>query len=265
MIFDSIAKRGQNTKAPHKLDDLRKVLNVYAQEANERVSQLIDAGIDSTAIAKAYQTLRKQDREAFDEAGEDGVLFSVNDKKRYRELQREAARINQFLSSSQSLVTTASYENKAMEAYHKHGLSFHNQADEMTGLDNIRFRGYDQDKIKFALEIYRRIEDSGGATAIYGLNGKGGFGSDNLFNLIFDEIEGYTPGLSENKINKMKANAIAMGQAALEDFRHSELFGFLKGAPKSRKREQNVLSEMAKSTTAEGFFKRNKWLGKLNF
>lgn len=266
MIFDSIAKRKENsTKAPHKLDQLRSVLNVYAQEANRRVSQLIESGVDSPALMEAYKSLRRVDREKYDASGDDGVLFSVNDKKRYRELQRESARIMSFLGSAGSNIRVANYEEKALEAYSRHGLSFHNQADEQTGLDNVRFRGYDQEKIKFALEIYRRVEDAGGATAIYGNNGKGGFGSDNLFNMIFDEIEGYSPRMEQKSIDRMKENAIATAQAALEDFRHSEMYGFLKGAPKSRRRDQNVLSEMAKSTTAEGFFKRNKWLNKLNF
>lgn len=266
MKYDSKAKRkSQSEKAPHKLDQLRQVLNVYAQEANSRVSQLIESGVESPAIMEAYKTLRKADREKYDASGEDGVLFSVNDKKRYRELQREASRIMAFLGHADSNVKVAEYEDKALDAYKKHGLSFHNQADEETGIDNIRFRGYDQDKIKLALEIYRRIEDAGGATAIYGNNGKGGFGSDNLFNLIFDEVEYYYPGMEDRYVDRIKANAIATAQAALEEFRHSEMYGFLKGAPKSRRRDQNVLSEMAKSTTAEGFFKRNKWLDKLNF
>lgn len=266
MIYESKARRQEkHEKAPHKLDQLRSVLNVYAQEANKRVSQLIENGVESPALIQAYKTLRKVDREKYDVSGDDGVLFSVNDKKRYKELQRESSRIMAFLGSAASNIRVAKYEERALEAYSKHGLSFHNQADEQTGIDNVRFRGYDQDKIKFALEIYRRVEDAGGATAIYGNNGKGGFGSDNLFNLIFDEIEGYSPRMEQRAIDRMKENAIATAQAALEDFRHSDLYGFLKGSPKSRKREQNVLSEMAKSTTAEAFFKRNKWLNKLNF
>lgn len=260
MNYESKAQRENNKKAPHKLDELRSVLNVYAQEANARVSQLMESGIASPAVQQAYKTMRKKDREKFDSMGEDGVLFSVNDKHRYNELQREAARINAFLAAPTSNVNVATYEDKAFTAYQKHGLSFHNQADDMTGIDNIRFRGYDQERVKLALEIYRRIED-GGATAIYGLNGKGGFGSDNLFNLIFDEIEGYNPALSKEKITQIKANAIAVGQAAIEDYRHSDMYGYLKGAPKSRRRDQNVLSEMAKSESAEIFFERNKkWL-----
>lgn len=266
MNYESIAKRKEkNTKTPHKLDQLRQILNVYAQEANKRVSQLIEAGVYSPAIEEAYRTLRKSDKDRYNQGGDDGVLFSVTDKKRYRELQREAARINAFFGSAASDVKVAKYEERAVEAYRKHGLSFHNQADDMTEFDNVRFRGYDQEKVKFALEIYRRIEETG-ATAIYGYNGKGGFGSDNLFNMIFDEIEGYSPRMEQNAIDRMKQNAIAMGQAALEDFRHSEMYGFLKGAPKSRRRDQNVLSEMAKSSSAESFFKRNnRWLNKLNF
>lgn len=265
MKYESAASRKskKSNKAPHKLDDLRKVLNVYAQEANERVSQLIDSGVESAALLKAYKSLRKQDKENFDNDETGGVLFNVSNKTRYRELQREAARIESFLAESSSLVSVATAEQKAMDAYKKHGLSFHNQADEETGLDNVRFRGWDQNRIKLALEIYRRLESTNnGATLIYGLNGKGGFGSDNLFNLIFDEIEGYDPNMSDKQRDKVIGKALQTGMAALDEFQHADMFGFLKGSPRSRKREQNVLSEMAKSQSAESFFKRNKWLNK---
>lgn len=260
MNYKSKAEREVNKYDPHKYDELRTVIGRYADEANERVKELMKNNVQSPAVAEAYRTLRKKDREKFDEDITGGVLFDITNKKGFLELQRESSRIEKFLADSTSNVKVATYEDRAIQAYMKHGLSFHNQADTGTGIDNIRFRGYDQDRIKFALDIYRRIEDAGGATAIYGNNGKGGFGSDNLFNLIFDEIEGYYPGMSEDAKDAIMAKVIASGQAALEDFRHSDMYGFLKGAPKSRKREQNVLSEMAKASSGEVFFKRNKWL-----
>lgn len=267
MNYDSIAKkREKNSKFnPNQYKELRQVLNVYAQEANERVRQLMESNTESPALVRAYNRMRKKDREAFDADETGGILFNVMNKTGWLNLQHEAARIREFLGDATSHVPVASYETKAMNAHMKHGLSFHNQADNMTGIDNVRFRGYDQDRIKFALEIYRRIEDSGGATAIYGNNGKGGFGSDNLFNLIFDEIEGYFPGMSDTARESMMSKVIASGQAALEDFRHNEMYGFLKGSPKSRKRDQNVLSEMAKATSGREFFNRNKWIKKLKW
>lgn len=264
MNYESKAQKQQKQKPPTELEIMRRMFNVYAQEANERISQLRESGTESVALHNAWKRLSWQRKAAFEQAEEEqegsGRFFSVMDKKDFRSLQREVARINAFLSESSSDVKVASYENRAFEAYQKHGLSFHNQVDEGFKEDGIRFRGYDQDKIKFALEIYRRIEETG-AAVIYGVNGKGGFGSDNLFNLIFDEIEGYNPSKPEDVINKMKENVIATGQAALTDFRHSDMYGFLKGAPKSRKQDQNIVSSLAKSSSTKEFIEKNKnWI-----
>lgn len=263
MNYESKAQKQQKQKPPSELEIMRRMFNVYAQEANERVSQLMESGTESVALHNAWKQLSWQRKAAFEQAEEQqegsGRLFSVMDKKDFKSLQREVARINAFLSESSSEVKVASYESKALEAYQKHGLSFHNQVDESFKDDGVRFRGYDQERIKLALEIYRRIEETG-AAVIYGLNGKGGFGSDNLFNLIFDEIEGYSPGLSESRIDKIKENAIATGAAAVETFRHNEMYGFLKGSPKSRTKDQNIVSSLAKSSSAVEFFEKNKWI-----
>lgn len=264
MKYESKAQKKQKERKPSELEIMRRMFNVYAQEANERISQLRESGVESVALHNAWKNLSWQRRAKFEAAEEEqegsGRFFSVTDKKDFRSLQREVALINSFLAESSSEVKVASYESNAYDAYKKHGLSFHNQTDDSFKDDGVRFRGYDQDRIKLALEIYRRIEETG-ASVIYGVNGKGGFGSDNLFNLIFDEIEGYTPGASESQVEKIKANAIATGSAAIEDFRHSEMYGFLKGSPKSRKKEQNIVSSLARSSSTKEFFKKNKkWI-----
>ena len=263
MDYESKAQKQQKKKKPTDLEIMRRMFNVYAQEANERVSQLRESGVESIALHNAWSKMSLQKKKSFEEAEEvqegSGRMFSVLDKKDFRSLQREVARINSFLSESSSDVNVATYENKAFEAYQKHGLSFHNQVDNSFKEDGIRFRGYDQDKIKFALEIYRRIEETG-AAVIYGVNGKGGFGSDNLFNLIFDEIEGYSPNNPEEAIDRMRENVIATGQAAIDNYRHNEMYGFLKGAPKSNKKDQNIVSSLAKSTSTIEFFEKNKWI-----
>ena len=260
MKYYSLAERFKTPTTPHVFDETRESLNVYAEKANEMARQLMESGVNSAAVQEAYMSLYKKDREIFDE-NRDSMpdLFNVHNKTRFRELKHEAARIEKFLASASSDVKVAKYEDRAFQAYQKHGLSFHNQADAETGIDNVRFRGYDQDRIKFALKIYRELEDRD-AGAIYGNKGKGGFGSDNLFNLIFDEIEGYDPTMPEILKDRFEEAALSKGRAALEEFRHSEQYGFLSGSPKSRRRDQNLLSEFAKSENAEIFFKRNKWL-----
>lgn len=254
-----------SNKREYKLDPMRDALNVLAQRANMMARRLFESGVNSYALQDAYMSLSSKNKKEFDSSREniDEIpdLFRTDDKKRFRELRREAARIDKFLSSASADVKVATYEEAAMSAYQKHGLSFHNQSDNKTVDDNVRFRGWDQNKIKFAMSIYRKIEEEG-AAAIYGNAGKGGFGSDNLLNLIYDEIEGYNPNMPKSIQERFEESAIEKGRAALNEFRHNEMFGFLEGAPKSRKRERNILSEFAKSETADKFIKRNKWLSK---
>lgn len=263
MEYESEAQKKEKKKKLTDLEVMRRMFSVYADEANYRVSQLITSETESAALHNAFKRASKKSREEF-EAAEDeqegsGRLFSVTDKKDFRSLRAEVNRINAFLAESSSDVKIASYENRAFDAYKKHGLSFHNQVDNEFKNDGVRFRGYDQDRIKLALSIYRKIEETG-ASLIYGVNGKGGFGSDNIFNMIFDEIEGYTTDMPQSTVDRMEENAIASANAALTAFRHSDMYGFLKGSPKSSRKEQNVISSLAKSTNVKDFIARNPWI-----
>lgn len=185
----------------------RNELRLLVDQANSRIHALLNAGAtdeDNTALAEARFSLTKSKERTSEE------MFSVDDKHRYRELLREEARLQKFLSSANSDVRVYQHEKPAVDAINKYGITFHKQHETFlkTG---FRFGVGDEERLKFAAKIYRRLEES--YANIY----NGGYGSDNLINLLYDAVEGYNPNMTESQKEAIEAKALKIGREALEE------------------------------------------------
>lgn len=235
----------KNTKRS-KLDPIRDEFRSLVVRANELISRLKNS-VGGLASSPTYIKL----------FGDTEGEFDIDNKKRFREIRREINRVEEFLTAEDNTVDGADYVNKVMKAVSDHTISFHEQNID----GNTRFADKDQDKIKFAMKIYRQI-----AETEYLAIGKqkGQFGSDNLINLIYDEIEDYNPNLSIEEQNQIESNAMEVGYAVLNKFKRNTLMGFLSGSP-TESQEVNVVEQLRKSQSAEEFFKMNPWLRENNF
>lgn len=237
----------KNRLKPSKLDPIRNEFRSLVVHANELISRLKKAG----ALGKSQTYIKF--------FGEDpNGKFNIDDKKRFREIRKEVNRVNEFLASEDSDVAGAETVDKVLRAVGEHGISFQNQ-NIING--NERFSDKDQEKIKFAMKIYREI-----AETEYLAIGKqkGQFGSDNLINLIYDEIEGYDPNMPEEDINEMHARVKNIGYEVINKFKRNTLMGFLSGSPNSDN-DVNIVEQLRDSASAEDFYKKNPWLRADNF
>lgn len=245
MIYPSKASK-EIGKRKNKLDPIRDNLQILVDRANLMVSKLQENGLgDSPAILEAQRTMSSSANE----------LFSVQDKHRYRELRREAARLDSFLSQAESLVSVTLAAEKSIDAVAKHNLSFWNQSEnlERTG---FRFGNVDEERVKFALEIFRRVKDDP-ENAIAFESGSERFNSDTIFNLIFDSIEGYNPNMSEDSRDVMMAYTIAEAKRSIEEHMIYEA-GFLSGSPYVNK-EVDIIDNLKKAKSADEFLAENEW------
>lgn len=243
MTFESKASK----KRTSKLDDVRKDLMPLIARANEAISRLKESGLyeQSTAVQEAMSTRSRA------KGVNQDVLFSLDDKKRMRELQREANRLYSFLSSSEIQENVVAYNigNK---------LSFQNQHESFMNTGN-RFDGEDQDRIKAALKIYRHIASTDPAAI-----GREGFGSDKLLNLIYDELEGYDPYDLESSYNlDLEAKAHEAAYWALEQFKQNVEWGFINGTP-FEESDLGIVSKLNEATSVEDYLK-SKDLNRRNF
>lgn len=239
MEFNSNASK-KIGKRKNKLDPVRDDLQLLVDRANYMVSQLKSSGLgNSSAIQNAMATLK----------GDSDVLFSVQDKHRFRELKREAARISSFLSEAESQVQIASQSEEAFKAVEKHKLSFHAQKEnlERTG---FRFGTNDEERVKFAMEIFRRVKEEPDAVLFFE-KGSERFDSDTLINLIYDSVEDYNPNLPDKAKDELIELARSRALLAMEEQRLYEE-GFLKGSPLVNV-EQGIISNIKKATKAEDF------------
>lgn len=258
MIFKSKASSKARRKS-QKLDPIRRTLAALVAKANKMVSQLMEGGFESSAaLQEAYRSASSANKEAFDRGISDD-LFNVSDKHRYRELRREAARLDKFLSAADANIKVASSEENALSAMSRHGLTFGKKGTEAAGsqkanLETIGKRfDADEDRIKLAMRVYRQLEDSN--TNIY----DGQYGSDKLINLIYDSLEGYDPNMSDSLQQNFERHAMEIGQAALTEHRMNTMMGYLEGTPTINK-DVNVIEEIKKSKTTDEFFENNPWL-----
>jgi hypothetical protein len=258
MIFKSKASSKVCPKT-QKLDPIRKTLAALVAKANKMVSQLISGGFESSAaLQEAYKSANPDMREAFDKGVSDD-LFNVSDKHRYRELRREAARLDKFLSSADANIKVASSEETAMNAMARHGLSFGKKGTENAGVQKANLESIgkrfdaDEDRVKLAMRVYRQLEDSN--TNIY----DGQYGSDKLINLIYDSLEGYDPNMSDSLQKNFERHAMEIGQAALTEHRMNTMMGYIEGTP-AVNTDVNVIEEIKKHKTTDEFFESNPWL-----
>ena len=241
------SKASQKTGKRNSLKAIRENMQILVDRANRMVSLLREQGLEnSPALINAMKTAKSSSEE----------LFNVEDKKRFRELRREAARLDSFLSEAESQVKLASASENAFYAEEKYGYSFKKQKENMerTG---FRFGTEDEDRMKFALKIFRIVKEEPDS-ALYFEKGAERFDSDTLLNLIYDAVEGYNPydpeGDGNNRLIELaKAEA---RRAIHEQYIYEQ--GFVHGSPYVNK-EKDILSEVKKAKTTEEFLKENKW------
>ena len=148
MIYESDASK-KIGKRRNKLDPIRDNLQILVDRANLMVAKLQENGLgDSPAILDAQRTMSTSSEE----------LFSVQDKHRYRELRREAARLDSFLSQAESLVSVSLAAERSINAVAKYNLSFWRQGENLANT-GFRFGNADEERVKFALEIFRRVKE----------------------------------------------------------------------------------------------------------
>lgn len=227
-------------KRKSKLNPIRDDLQILVDRANYMVSQLRHAGLgDSPAIQNAMASAKRDSSE----------LFSVDDKHRFRDLKREAARLSSFLSEAESQVSTASQSQAAFDALEKHKLSFHDQKENLSRT-GFRFGIRDEERVKFALEIFRRVKEEPDAVLFFE-KGSERFDSDTVFNLIYDTIEDYNPNMPKDKKDELTALAKSRVKLAMEEQERYES-GFLKGSPYINV-EKDIISTIKRSKSAEDF------------
>ena len=161
---------------PKKLDDIRQQYKALQAEANARVSQLIEAGVQdysrayNDAVAKlgSYRT-------------DDTNVFDVYDTRRFREIKREVALMEKFLNDKTSNVDDV----RLQMAQGKYSGAFSGGWNKLYGVSYDKSR-ITEDEAKVAFSIYRRLEESG--TSYETILGKSGYGSENLIMLIYDMV-----------------------------------------------------------------------------
>lgn len=234
------------SKSRSKLSTMRDEMRELVETANRLVSQLKAAGgtvSDNAALAEAEASLTKSKERTSTE------LFSVDDKHRYRELRREAARLEKFLSSPQSSVDVYLHEKPAINAMNKYNLDFKRQHENFLS-SGKRFGANDDERFKLAARIYRELESTN--ANIYGT---GGYGSNNLINLLYDELEGYSPYMSENAIDRIHTKVKDIGQAALTEHQRMYSQGLFSGSP-YQNIDIGIISKVRDSMSAEEFFEK---------
>lgn len=234
------------------LDPLRAIIKPLLIRANQLVSQLkqSESGLASAAYQEALRSLRPSKREAF-EKGEEPLFTDTY--TRARELSREASRIKKFLSSQDITPRVAEAQQRAIDAKLKHHISFHDQGASLR-LSGVRFMGVEQDRFKLAAKIYRHVEES--ATNIYG-----GYGSDNLINLIYNELEGYDPNTmpeDSDLYNRLMQSVEEDARQALLDYKKFVEKQYLEGNPIDEI-DVSPLDSLEHITNADEFFKRRNF------
>lgn len=245
MKYESKAhKRAESYSNSRKaLKIMRQEMQALVDQANNYVNQLLAAGAtaeDNAALAEAERSLTKSKERKSDK------MFSVDDKHRVRDLRREAARLDKFLSSPQANVDVYIHERPAIKAMEKYNLDFKRQHENFVKTGN-RFGNVDEERFKFAARIYRNLEETN--ANIYGA---GGYGSNKLINLIYDAVEGYNPNASEEDRDNLYLKAKELGQQALKDHAKMVEMGFFSNTP-YQNIDVGVISRVRNSTTAEDF------------
>ena len=255
MKYESEASK-QIGKIKHKLDPIRDNMQELVDRANKLVS-ILNAGNEeiNPALERALKTAPSQLRQSF-ENGTSEELFSVDKsiRKNFKALKAENNRLAEFLSDATAYMKINSYENRALKAREKYNISFRQQGFNLAATGK-RFGNADEDRIKFAAEIYRRVREETNVSLYEG--GSERFNSDSVFNLIYDAIDDYDPNLADETKNEMIENAKAIAKAAIDE---QELYlqGFISGSPSVNK-EVDIITEIKRSKTAGEYLENNAW------
>ena len=171
------------------LDPLREQLSVLVNQANERVSQLVQEGLTSRALLEATRSRLRQSKRI-----DDDVEFRADLKTR-REINREFARVHAFLNDYTSTTEGANDFQSKLSSY-KGAFGSQWQAEFGKNYDTNRI---DEDKAKLAFDIYRHVVEAAGgwerAVGIFqGKESLVGYGSENLIIAIYDMVENMPSG-----------------------------------------------------------------------
>lgn len=166
-------------------EPLRKQLEVLVNQANKRLERLTRMGYDTRAVAEAQRTMVSVHRET-------GQLFTSK-LSRTRDIQREFARVNTFLSDYTSLAEGAENFNADLNRFFKKGMDaprlFGGQFEDGYNSAEITYN-----RAQKVFDIYRRVlEVAGGWERVVGIfrnpNTKVEYGSDVLINEIYDMVD----------------------------------------------------------------------------
>lgn len=223
------------------LSGVRETLQPLVDKANSIVRQLMNKSIMPHSLMMAQNTLNKRGREI---AAETGDLFTTS-HPRYRDLRREAHRIQNFLADESSGLTA----KEEAEAYkNKYGMLFGGQYYDIYGVT------YDFSKISEAqaqqiFSVYRKLEEQYANE----LQGKSGFGSDNLIMALYDASLG--SGASWMPDTLTEEVMFSRGRELLQNFR----------AEREGRAELNLSDvnlgelEAFEAYNAQDFFNRRNW------
>lgn len=159
------------------LKKIREQLAPYFEKANLRASRL---GGETKATVVAAGTLSGAGERHYKETGE---LFNIN-ALHYKELQREFTRVKEFLNDETSLPRTET-ETRQAENRAKYGSVVDRSFYAVYGV-NYDMSKLSEEQAKQLFSAYRRLEESNAPV----LQGKSGYGSDNLINDLLDVMIG---------------------------------------------------------------------------
>lgn len=249
MVYESQASKKIGKRRKGSLDPIRDDLQKMLDEANLRVEKLFEAGIQSGAMAEAFNSLPKKVKEGKtieQYLSEGGKLFSTEDKHKFQYLIKEGNRINTFLGDSESQLAVA-----------KHNISFHTQMD-MIKNTGFRFGNLPEDKVKLAMRIFRRLERPE-ASRMYAAGDASKFDSDEMINVIYDSLEGYYPGIEEADTDtyyNMQEEAYNNAIDLLDKWGLIEK-SQLSGEPKMNV-DVNIVDNLNNSMSAEEYLEKRK-------
>lgn len=173
-------KPKSRAKKPTSLDKVRKEFQEYQQLAMARVKVLKEQKLlnKSFAYQKAYESKPKSEKGR-------RWLFDINDTKSYKGIQREIARIREFLNDDTSTPEGVEWALRELELEKKYKGAFGNQWRAQTGgtFDPNRI---DEEYVKAAGKVYRMVESVKGAYGL--LYDEGAYDSETTFAAIYDMV-----------------------------------------------------------------------------
>ena len=220
------------------LDPLRAQLDILVREANKRVKKLSDRGLGSRALLEAQRSFKRMTSRDENEG-----LFK-SDLKTRRQINREFARVHEFLNDYTSTIKGAK-RDRDVKLDHLKGAFGANYKD-MYGVNYDKSRIND-DLATIAFDIYRRVlERTGGWERAVGVfQGKEslvGYGSEVLITNIYDMVEqGMSTAnilnLAESMVNSAIASYERMAERMISDYD----YGIIVDDEDTRERRERVM------------------------